>query len=61
LIDLALAEGGTFYLTYHRWASKEQISRAYPAMGEFLAEKRRLDPEEKFSSDWYRHLKATMA
>jgi len=61
LIDLALAEGGTFYLTYHRWASKEQIERAYPAMDEFLAEKQRRDPYEWFTSDWYRHLKATMA
>lgn len=30
LIDLALDLGGSFYLTYHRWATRAQVERAYP-------------------------------
>jgi FAD/FMN-containing dehydrogenase len=55
LIDLAIARGGSFYLTYHRWAGADQLEVCYPQFREFLAEKRRLDPDEVFQSDWYRH------
>ena len=55
LIDRALAYGGSYYLTYHRWATKEQVEAAYPQFVEFLREKLRCDPEERFQSDWYRH------
>ena len=55
LIDLAIAENGSYYLTYHRWARRDQVERCYPQMREFLAEKRRFDPNELFQSDWYRH------
>jgi hypothetical protein len=55
LIDRALARGGSFYLTYHRWATREQMSAAYPRFVEFLREKLRWDPDERFQSDWYRH------
>jgi hypothetical protein len=55
LIDRALAHGGSFYLTYHRWATREQVEAAYPQFVEFLHEKLRCDPEERFQSDWYRH------
>lgn len=55
LIDRALAFGGTFYLTYHRWATREQIETAYPQFPAFLAEKFRHDPEERFQSEWYRY------
>jgi FAD/FMN-containing dehydrogenase len=55
LIDLGLAHGGSYYLTYHRWARRDQVERAYPQMREFLARKRRHDPEARFQSDWYRH------
>jgi FAD/FMN-containing dehydrogenase len=56
LIELGLAHGGTYYLTYHRWASKNQVERGYPMMASFLALKRRYDPEELFQSSWYRHM-----
>lgn len=56
LVDAALSLGGTFYLTYHRYATRDQVLQAYPAMPEFLAAKRRFDPQERFVSDWYRHL-----
>jgi FAD/FMN-containing dehydrogenase len=55
LIDLGLAHGGSYYLTYHRWARKDQVERSYPQMREFLALKRRYDPGELFQSNWYRH------
>ena len=55
LIDLAIEQGGKYYLTYHRWASGEQVEKCYPQFPEFLQLKRRHDPEERFQSDWYRH------
>jgi FAD/FMN-containing dehydrogenase len=55
LIDRALAYGGSYYLTYHRWATREQVAAAYPRFVEFLREKLRCDPDERFQSDWYRH------
>ena len=55
LIDLGIAHGGSYYLTYHRWARRDQVERCYPQLPEFLAMKRRHDPEERFQSTWYRH------
>ena len=55
LIDSALARGGSYYLTYHRHATREQVLAAYPQFPEFLAAKLRHDPEQRFQSDWYRH------
>jgi FAD/FMN-containing dehydrogenase len=53
LIDAALAHGGSYYLTYHRWATTEQLLAAHPRIGDFVAAKRRWDPEGVFCSDWY--------
>ena len=61
LIDRALELGGSYYLTYHRWARKDQVLAAYPQFPEFLREKLRYDPDERFQSDWYRHYKAMFA
>ena len=55
LIDLALGHGGRFFLTYHRYASREQVEAAYPQFAGFLAHKRDRDPNGIFVSDWYRH------
>jgi len=55
LIDCALEEGGSFYLTYHKWARKDQIETAYPQFEAFLGNKERYDPYGTFSSEWYRH------
>ena len=57
LIDRAIIFGGSFYLTYHRWATKRQISACYPQMPEFLRLKKKFDAAEMFQSDWYRHCK----
>lgn len=61
LIDRALELGGSYFLTYHRWARKDQVLSAYPQFIEFLELKRRYDPEERFQSEWYRHYRAMFA
>jgi FAD/FMN-containing dehydrogenase len=55
LIDAALARGGSYFLTYHRWATLDQLLAAHPRFPEFVAGQRRLDPQGLFQSDWYRH------
>ena len=55
-IDRAIELGGSYYLTYHRWATGVQALACHPRLGEFIAEKHRLDPGGVFSSDWFRHL-----
>jgi FAD/FMN-containing dehydrogenase len=55
LIDAAAAHGGSYYLTYHRWATAGQVARCHPRMREFLALKRACDPRAVFTSDWYDH------
>jgi FAD/FMN-containing dehydrogenase len=55
LIDRAIECGGSYYLTYHRWATAEQIVTCHPRIREFLSAKQRLDPENLFQSDWYEH------
>ena len=55
LIDLGIRHGGSYYLTYHRWARKDQVERCYPQLPAFLSLKRRCDPGEVFQSNWYRH------
>ncbi|MBI3454777.1 MAG: FAD-binding oxidoreductase [Candidatus Rokubacteria bacterium] len=61
LIDLAIRSGGSYYLTYHRWATRQQVETCYPQFPEFLRLKRRHDPEERFQSDWYRHYRQMFA
>lgn len=56
LIARAISAGGSFYLTYHRWASKKQVLAGYPQMPEFLRLKKKYDQSEVFQSNWYRHL-----
>ena len=61
LIDRALAHGGSYFLTYHRFAERRQIEAAHPSFVSFLRAKRLHDPEERFQSDWYRHYRAMFA
>ncbi len=55
LIDCAADLGGSYYLTYHRWATRAQIERCHPRLREFLDRKREYDPKGLFTSDWYEH------
>ena len=58
LIDMAIRRGGSYFLTYHRWATRAQVEACYPQFTEFLRRKRAYDPDERFQSDWYRHYRA---
>jgi FAD/FMN-containing dehydrogenase len=53
LIDAAIKYGGRYYLTYHRYARKDQVLKCYPEFVEFLRLKRKYDPRRVFRSDWY--------
>ncbi len=57
LIDMAVKRQGSYYLTYHRFARKDQVLACYPQFPEFLGLKKKYDPEERFQSEWYRHYK----
>jgi FAD/FMN-containing dehydrogenase len=61
LIDVALSMKGSYFLTYHRWARKDQVLRAYPQFPDFLRLKLRYDPDERFQSEWYRHYRQMFA
>lgn len=43
------------YLTYHRWATRQQAERCHPRLREFLHAKAVHDPGGLFTSDWYTH------
>jgi FAD/FMN-containing dehydrogenase len=58
LIRSGVKRSGSFYLTYNRFAAREELDSAYPQFGEFLVLKKKYDPMELFQSDWYRHYKA---
>jgi len=55
LIECAAALGGTYFPTYHRWASREQVLRCHPRLPEFIREKRARDPQGVLQSEWFRH------
>lgn len=55
LIDRAIQFGGSYYLTYHRWADARQLVTCHPRIQEFIGEKQRFDPGAVFRSDWYTH------
>jgi FAD/FMN-containing dehydrogenase len=57
LIQLAIELNGSYYLTYHRFATREQLLRCYPQMPRFLQRKTDFDPQHIFASDWFEHNK----
>ncbi len=64
LINIAAKLDGSFFLTYHRYASTAQVEMCYPRFREWLSLKIEHDPEELFISEWYLHYReafATMA
>lgn len=56
LLAAALARGGSFQLRHAPDATRRQLDACYPALREFLAEKRRCDAAERLQSDWYRRV-----
>lgn len=55
LIDMAIARGGSYYLTYSKAATAQQVKACHPKFDQFLSWKRHFDPQERFQSNWYRH------
>jgi FAD/FMN-containing dehydrogenase len=57
LIDAVLKLGGSYYLPYRLHARPEQFRKAYPALHEFVAAKRRYDPQLRFRNAlWDRYM-----
>jgi hypothetical protein len=55
LIDAAISHGGSFAVSCTPEATRAQAETCYPQLREFLAEKRRVDPGERFVNSWYLH------
>ena len=55
IIERVIEHGGRFFLTYHRWATRDQVETCYPKFPAFLKKKLEYDPLLRFQSDWYRH------
>jgi len=61
IIRAANKRGGSFYLTYNRFATRDELASAYPQFPEFLNLKKQYDPREIFQSDWYKYYKGLYA
>jgi FAD/FMN-containing dehydrogenase len=55
LVDVTLDHGGTYYLPYQLYPTREQLLRAYPNFDKFIALKRIYDPSEMFVNLFYEH------
>jgi FAD/FMN-containing dehydrogenase len=55
LAQAATKRGGSFYLTYNRFAGRSEIDLAYPQFAEFLRLKLKYDSTQIFQSEWYRY------
>jgi len=53
LIDVAQRAGGTYYLPYQLFYSKEQLHKCYPEIDDFFAVKNKYDPIGLFSNTFY--------
>jgi decaprenylphospho-beta-D-ribofuranose 2-oxidase len=53
LVDAAIDQGGTYYLTYQLYPTSDQLQRAYPQASYAFERKRFYDPEEIFSNQFY--------
>lgn len=53
LVDAAIEQGGTYYLTYQLYPTAEQLHRAYPNARHAFERKRFYDPDEIFSNQFY--------
>jgi FAD/FMN-containing dehydrogenase len=53
LIDAAEHTGGTYYLPYQLFYSKDQLLRSYPGIDNFFATKKKYDPAGLFSNKFY--------
>ena len=53
LIDVAHQAGGTYYLPYQLFYSKEQLRQCYPEIDDFFTMKKKYDPIGLFSNTFY--------
>ena len=61
LVDLTLKHRGRLFLPYQLHYTRAQLLASYPELPAFLAKKRELDPDERFTSTFYRGMKAAVA
>ncbi len=61
LINMAIKYDGSYCLSHHKYATREQVEVCYPRFSKFLRLKLQYDPEERFQSSWYRHYRALFA
>lgn len=55
IMKAALQHGGTNYLTYQLFPTRQQVERAYPRLPAVFAAKKRWDPQELFMNEFYAH------
>jgi len=60
LLEMALARKGSFPIRDARHATRAQLEACYPMLAAFLAEKRRVDPDERLQNAWLRDVLAKM-
>jgi hypothetical protein len=60
LIDIAIEHGGSFPIASTPQATLTQAEACYPRLREFLAEKRRIDPTERITNQWYAHYRGLL-
>ncbi|WP_231889958.1 MULTISPECIES: FAD-binding oxidoreductase [Bacillaceae] len=53
--EATLKFGGTYYLPYYPYQTKDQFRRAYPEWEAFKEQKKRVDPNEVFVNLFYNH------
>lgn len=61
LIDLAIGFGGGFPIGGAVRATRAQTEACYPQLARFLAEQRRLDPQERWANAWLRWQRGLLA
>jgi FAD/FMN-containing dehydrogenase len=60
LIDLAIAHGGGFPIACTPEATRAQTEACYPQLAAFLAEQRRVDPQERWVNGWLRRQRSLL-
>jgi len=60
LIDLAISHGGGFPISCTPEATREQTEACYPQLAGFLAEQRRIDPQERWVNGWLRRQRSLL-
>jgi FAD/FMN-containing dehydrogenase len=54
MVDKAIENKGTYYLTYQLYPTSQQLRKAYPKFDEFIKLKKKIDPQELFVNKFYK-------